>query len=134
VNRSAVVIDASVVVPLVMSKHASADEIASRIADRTLHAPDHLPVEVTNVLRRQRNAGLLTEAVAREALGLFWTLRIHLWPFRVVRDRAWQLGANVSAYDAAYVALAEALDAPLLTADARLARAPAVRCAIEVVG
>jgi predicted nucleic acid-binding protein len=134
VSRSAVVIDASVGVPLVMSKHASADEIASRITDRTLHAPDHLPVEVTNVLRRQRNAGLLTEAAARESLGFFWTLRIHLWPLRAVRDRVWQLGANVSANDAAYVALAEALDAPLLTADARLARAPAVNCAIELVG
>jgi len=96
-------------------------------------APDLLAYEVTNVLRRQRNAGRLSDAEARLALDAFRALPIELWPYAVLADRVWSLGANLSAYDAAYVALAERLDAVLLTADARIAGAPGVRCAVEVV-
>ena len=60
-------------------------------------------------------------------------MSIDLWPHAVLTDRIWSLGANLSAYDAAYVALAERLGAVLLTADARITGAPGITCPIEVV-
>ncbi len=77
---------------------------------------------------------MLTSAEAQLALDAFWALPIALWPLEVVRARVWELEDNLSSYDAAYVALAEHLGAPLLTGDARIGRAPGPRCAIEVVG
>ena len=84
------------------------------------------------MLRRRRNRGHLSDGEAALAFQGFWTLPIQLWPLQVLADRTWQLGHNLSSYDAAYVALAEHLHAPLLTADARLARASGPTCAIEV--
>ena len=60
-------------------------------------------------------------------------LGLRRYPSRALWPRAWELRTNLTAYDALYVALAEQLDAPLLTADARLARAPGLRCSIEIV-
>lgn len=92
-----------------------------------------LPYEVSNVLRRRRNAGLLSDGEARIALDALRRLPVELWPFEAFGERAWTLGANLSTYDATYVALAERLDALLVTGDARVARAPGMRCTIEVV-
>jgi predicted nucleic acid-binding protein len=132
VTPELVVVDASVVVTVLIDPGAAGEAIAARLAATRPYAPNHLPVEVANVLRRRRNAGALGETEALLALDGFASLAVELWPFEVVSARAWQLGANLSAYDAAYVALAERLDAPLLTADARLPRAPGPRCPIEV--
>ena len=90
-------------------------------------APDLLPYEVTNVLRRHRNAGRLSETEAGWLSTACTALSIELWPHAVLADRVWSLGANLSAYDAAYVALAERLGAVLLTADARIAERRASR-------
>ena len=59
-------------------------------------------------------------------------MTIGLWPFDVLADAVWRHGHNLSSYDAAYVALAERLGAPLITGDARLARAPGIGCTVEV--
>jgi predicted nucleic acid-binding protein len=126
------VVDASAIITLLIDPGRAGVDIAKRIGTAQLHAPDHLPVEVTNVLRRHRNAGRLSEAEARLALDGFWSVPVQLWPFEVMEARAWQLGNNVTSYDAAYVALAEHLTARLLTADARLPRAPGPTCEIEV--
>lgn len=126
------VVDASAIVTLLTDPSPVAEELASRLRDRDVMAPDHLPVETTNALRRRRNAGLLTESEARLALDGLWALPIQLWPFEVLAGRAWELRDNVSSYDAAYIALAERLGAPLMTGDERLSRAPGTRCAIEV--
>lgn len=127
-----VVIDASVVVSLWLNAEAS-HRIVERLRGEMLHAPDHVLVETTNVLRRRRNAGLLDAADAETAFSGVMRMPIRLWPFASIATRAWQLGASASNYDAAYLALAERLDAPLLTGDARLSRVPGVRCAVEVV-
>jgi predicted nucleic acid-binding protein len=127
-----VVVDASAVVALLISPGDIGEQIARRLAQARLHAPDHLPVEVTNVIRRQHNAALLTTTEARLAIEGYWTLAIQLWPFETLRDRAWAHGANLSSYDAAYVALAERLGVPLITGDVRIERAPGVECEIEV--
>ena len=99
----------------------------------TLLAPELMPFEVANVLRRRRNAGLLSAAEAGLAHAELVDLPIDLWPWHAIASRAWELGANLSSYDAAYVALAEQTDAPLLTRDARLASAPGIRARVELV-
>ena len=99
----------------------------------TLLAPELMPFEVANVLRRRRNAGLLSAAEADLAHAELVDLPIDLWPWQAIAARAWELGANLSSYDAAYVALAEQTDAPLLTRDARLASAPGIRARVELV-
>ena len=107
-------------------------DVGARLAGETLHAPGHVRIEAVNVVRRQRNAGILTD----EAAGLVFdgSVRapIRLWPFEVIAKRAWQLGANATAYDATYLALAERLALPLVTHDAKLARVPATTCIVEV--
>lgn len=128
----AIVVDASAVLAMLVVNDTAFDPIASRLASARLHAPDHLPVEVTNVLRRRRNAGILSEVEARFAFDAFLRLPTQLWPLESLAVRVWELGHNLTSYDAAYVAIAEHLSAPLITADARLSRASGPRCAIEV--
>lgn len=126
------VIDASVIVKLVLEQSEAGESIALRLASSELHAPEHLSVEVMNALRRLRIAGAIGETEARLGLAGYWSLAITTWPLEILADRTWQLGSNLNCYDAAYVALAEHLRAPLLTADARLARASGPTCDIEV--
>lgn len=128
----AVVVDASVVVAILIQPGAVAEAMVERIEASELHAPSHLWVEVTNVLRRRRNAGQLSAAEALIAVDGLWLLPIQPWPLEIVRDRVWRLGDNLTSYDGAYVALAEHLQSSLLTSDARLARAPGVRCDVEL--
>ena len=130
---SVVVLDASAALLLLIDPGEPGERVAARLAGATVVAPDLLPHEVTNVLRRHRNAGRLSEAEARLALDGFHALSIELWPQAVLAQRVWTLGANLSAYDAAYVALAERVGGVLLTADARLAATPGVACEVEVV-
>ena len=88
--------------------------------------------ELLSVLRRLVLAEKLPEGHALQALATADRLGLRRHPSRSLWPRAWELRTNLSAYDALYVALAERLDAPLLTADARLARAPGLRCHVEV--
>lgn len=131
---SRVVIDASALVTLLLDGGPSGESVSKRLRSAQTHAPDHVAVEVMSALRRLRIAGRIGEPEARLALQAWWTLPITLWRLEVLADRTWELGHTLSSYDAAYVALAERLDAPLLTADQRLARASGPNCAIEVVG
>lgn len=132
-TSTAVVVEASAIIALLIDPGEPGERIAARLGSAHLHAPDHLPVEVTNVLRRQRNAGVLSEAEARLAIDGLWSLPMQLWPLEAFASRVWQLGRTVSSYDGAYIALAERIDAPLLTADARLARAVGPQCAFELI-
>ncbi|MDR1634381.1 MAG: type II toxin-antitoxin system VapC family toxin [Bifidobacteriaceae bacterium] len=120
---SLLVVDASAVLTVILA--ADADRIAERMAGADLAAPHLAPFEVANVVRRRWSAGVLSLGQAELALDGFGLLVIDLWPFAAVADRVWALRGQLSSYDAAYIALAELLDAPLLTADARLARAAA---------
>lgn len=99
-----------------------------------LHAPHLFEVEVLSILRRYALNGSLSLGRARLALDRLSTLSISLYPHTALLPRVWELRDNVSAYDAAYIALAETLEAPLITTDARLARAPGIRAEIEVYG
>jgi len=122
------VVDASAVVTLLLDPAGDGEAVARHLADARVAAPDLLPYEVTNVLRRHRAAGALSDAEARLAFDGLAALPVDLWPFTTLQTEIWRLSGAVSAYDAAYVALAELLGCPLLTRDRRLARAPGVRC------
>lgn len=96
-------------------------------------APSHLLVEVVSVVRGKVLGGKLGVPRAREAVEALSSLVIDVVDIAPLLDRMWQLRANVSAHDAAYVAAAELLSCPLLTGDVRLAKASGVRCEIRLV-
>lgn len=95
--------------------------------------PDLLRVEVASVLRRHAGDGNLTLQQANAAIDDLLVFPITVYPTAPLLRRVWELHPNVTAYDACYVALAEATGLPLLTADRRLAGAPGPRCAIDVL-
>jgi len=129
-----IVLDASAAVDWLLQT-AAAQRIESRIFSRhqSLHAPELLDLEVAQVLRRLVREGALSAARAEVAIEDLLDLRITRYPHFVLLPRIWQLRHNLSAYDAAYVVLAERLGATLLTRDARLASAAGHAATIEVV-
>ena len=129
-----IVLDASVVVELLSGSVNGSEVLARLIRDNdTLHAPELMDVEVIHVLRRAVLRGLMSERRAEQSLALLAQLPVTRHSHGAFRRRCWQLRANLTAYDAMYVALAEGLSARLLTRDARITRAPEVRALVEVV-
>ena len=129
-----VVVDASAVVLLVASSHDAGDRLAARLTNAVLHAPHVLPVEVDSALRGLVAGRVLSEGEAMAARQQAGRMPVDLWAWDALAERAWEMRSNLATYDAGYVALAEHIGATLVTADARLARAPCVRCATEVFG
>jgi predicted nucleic acid-binding protein len=129
-----IVLDASAVIELLLRTVRGA-RVTERIAPdtETLHAPHLIDLEVAQVLRRFERLGDLTADTARRALTNFGDLRIQRYRHDLLLPRIWELRSNATAYDAAYLALAEALPAVLLTADARLASLPGHRAKVEVL-
>jgi predicted nucleic acid-binding protein len=121
-----IVVDASAAVAALLN----AGPARRALAGEQLHAPHLIDSEVANALRRART---LEAELAWAALDTWRRLAVTRYPAHAMLDRIWALRDNLSAYDATYVALAESLDCPLLTADARLARAPALGCSVTVV-
>jgi predicted nucleic acid-binding protein len=133
-----VVIDTCAMIDLLIDPGARGAAVAERLRGRDLVAPDLMFAEAADVLRRLRVRGLLSDAEASMAYAELRELPIEAWPFETVEQRVWDLRAAMSAYDAVFVALSELLMAPLVTSDARLARAvealPAARVRrVEVV-
>lgn len=119
-----IVLDASAAVDLLLDRTAGA-WVADQVADTPpIHAPHLLDVEVTGVVRRLALAGHLSDGRAVVALSRLRGIPITRYAHGGLIERMWQLRHTVIAPDAAYVALAESLGAPLLTTDERLARAP----------
>lgn len=100
--------------------------------DESLHAPHLLDVEVASVLRRYQLFGELSAEDGREALADLAGLDIVRYPHDPLLPRVWELRRSVTAYDAVYLALAEVLEAPLLTLDRRLTRARGHEARVEV--
>ena len=130
-----IVLDASAVVELLLGTERG-HEVAGRIADPALglHAPHLLDIEVAQALRRYVQAGELDTQAAASALGDLRALDLERHAHEPLLDRVWSLRDNLTAYDAVYVALAEALDTTLVTCDGRLARAPGMTRRVELVG
>ncbi len=126
--------DASAAVAVLLNFGEGAALIRERMdrEDDGPHVPHLFEVEVMNVLRRYALSGALSPERARLALVRLSTIRITRYPHTALLPRVWELRENVTAYDAAYVALAETLGAPLLTRDERLSKAPGLRAKVEV--
>lgn len=129
-----IVADASVLLEVLLRTPAAAALESRLFAQRqTLHAPHLVDLEVAQVLRRYLRAGELDAERGAQALDDLADLPLTRYPHALFLPRIWELRHQVTAYDAAYLALAEALDAPLLSRDGRLARSRGHRARVEQV-
>ena len=129
-----IVVDASALVELLLDTD-EAGAVAARLFDSgdSLAAPHLIDVEAAQVLRRYAQAGEIDDRRGREAMADLADMPIRRYPHDVLLPRVWDLRHNLTAYDATYVALAEALDAPLVTRDRRLAGAAGHGAEIELL-
>lgn len=129
-----IVIDASALLELLLQTR-----LASRLMERaltpseSLHAPHLLDIEIVHAMRRLVQRGEISVTRAEQALADFSKVLIMRHGHQPLTERIWQYRDSLTAYDGAYVALAEALDAPLLTCDAKLAHAHGHHAQIELV-
>jgi len=129
-----IVVDASAILEaLLRTPVASVVERRLFDARETLHVPHLLDVEVAQVIRRYAALGEIDQGRGRAALADLDDFPLRRYPHDFLLPRVWELRNNLTAYDAVYVALAEALDAPLLTSDRRLAAAAGHLARIELV-
>jgi len=128
------VLDASALLELLLGT-ARGRSVAQLLSDPSLalHVPHLADVEVVQALRRLVRDGALEATAASTAIEELRALDIERHAHEPLLDRVWALRQNLTAYDAVYVSLAEALDATLLTCDARLARAPGLNAGVELV-
>ena len=129
-----IVVDASALLEVLLNT-AVADRIADRLfaGNETLHAPHLLDIEVAHVLRRYSLSGDLDPRRGGEAIRDLADLPLRRYPHEPLLERIWEIRGRLTAYDAAYVALAEALDAPLLTRDRKLASSAGHGAVIELL-
>jgi predicted nucleic acid-binding protein len=129
-----IVADASTIVEVLFRSEAGL-RAERRLLRRgeTIHAPALIDVDVAQVLRRYVLRGDLTPIWARTAIGLLGGFPMERYGHEPLLARMWELRDNLTAYDAAYVALAEGLRAPLVTCDKRLANATGIRASIELI-
>lgn len=129
-----IVVDASALLEALLRTPA-ARAVEKRLFEpsQTLHGPHLLDVEVAQVIRRYAANREIDVERGRTALADLADFPLRRYPHDFLLPRVWELRNNLTAYDAMYVALAEVLDAPLLTRDQRLAAAPGHRARIELV-
>jgi predicted nucleic acid-binding protein len=126
------VLDASALVAVLADSGPVGEAAAGRLAGYALAAPELLPVETANVLRRLEVTGRVSAETAALAHGDLLDLPVQLWPYAALAPAAWRLRGSLTLYDAAYVALAAQLGVPLLTLDQRLARTASTSCEVVV--
>jgi len=126
---SVLVVDASVVAPIVADGGADGERLRERIRGEVLAAPDLL----LSVLRRHLLARTITSHQANVAVDDLLDLPIEVYPTAPLLRQAWNLRNDITPYDACYVSLARSLECVLLTSDARLARTPNIGCTVETV-
>jgi predicted nucleic acid-binding protein len=126
------VVDTSAVLEALAVADPAAGVLQRLGSNPELHAPHLIDVELLHALRRLCLSGDLSEDRAADVRTDFRDLALIRWPHDALADRVWDLRHNLTVYDAAFVALAEALDAPLLTCDGRLAAAPGHEAHVEL--
>lgn len=127
-----IVVDASLIVTALADDGPDGERHRARLAGERLAAPHLLDIEVVSAWRRRAVGGGLDERRMQLARDDLRSLPIRRVPHMPLLERCWELRANLTTYDAVYVALAELIDAPLVTLDARLADATGPTCSIEV--
>ena len=131
---SLIVVDASVLTAFYASDDPRHATIAERLgAGNALFAPAHLDAEVVSALRGIARKSPTLNDVVSSALAHLAGFPIRRMPLAPLLERIWELRTNVTPYDAAYVALAERLDSPVMTCDTRLTTASGTRCAFELI-
>ena len=125
-----IVCDASAIVAALLDSGPDGQWAGGRIAGAELFGPTLLPFECTNVMRRLELAGTVSADQAVQAVADLLDLPIEYWPYDALAERIWELHENLSSYDAAYIALAEELDATVVTLDRRMQRAPGLTCVV----
>ncbi|GBD33464.1 MAG: ribonuclease VapC12 [Gemmatimonadales bacterium] len=128
-----IVLDASAALELLLGTPAAGAVEARIVAERSLHSPAVIDLEVTQAVRRFCASGQVGQRRGRQVIEDLYAFPVRRYPHTPLLGRIWELRRNLTAYDAAYVALAEVLDAPLVTRDARLARATGHKARIELV-
>jgi predicted nucleic acid-binding protein len=126
------VVDASAMVAALVDDGPAGWWAKTQIRHERLAAPQHMPVEASSAIRRLSLSGSISDDAATLAHDDLLQLRLTVFGYRGLGERVWQLRANVSPHDAWYVALAEALEVPLVTLDRRLARSHGPRCEFRV--
>jgi len=129
-----IVVDASVLAPALADDTSDGEAARLGLHGQALVAPELIDLEVASVWRRQRTVIVVDASVLAPALADLLALPLQRIPNRQLITRCWELRANLTPYDAAYVALAELLDAVLVTGDKRLSRSPGLRCRVQVIG
>lgn len=128
-----IVVDASIVVTALADDGPDGDRVRARLRGERLVAPHLIDIEVVSAWRRLAAAGDVDERRVALAMEDLRSIRLDRVPHVPLMGRCWELRQNLTIYDATYVALAEAMDVALLTADAKLAAAPGLRCAVELL-
>lgn len=127
-----IVVDASVVVSAVADTDEAGRAAVRRLMREQALAPHLIDAEIAHALRSMNRRGEISAAAALRGLRNLAALQIMRVDHSLLLERCWELRHNLSAYDASYVALAEFTSATLLTGDAHLARAPGIRCNVEL--
>ena len=131
---SLVVVDASTLVAFYVAEDSRRDAVAARLgAGDALFAPAHLDAEVLSALRRLSQTNAAVRAAVPAALEHLARFPIRRMPLAPLLPRMWQLRENLTAYDAAYVTLAERLDGTLITCDSKMSHASGPRCMFDVI-
>ena len=129
-----IVVDASALLEFLLQTSLGARVEVRLFRDEDeLHAPHLVDVEVVQGLRRLVRTGEVSSSRADEAIADLTDFDLHRHPHLDLLSRAWKLRDNISAYDAMYVALAEAIEAPIVTCDGPLGKAPGHSARIEVI-
>jgi predicted nucleic acid-binding protein len=128
-----IVVDASVLAPALADDDADGDRARARLHGEQLVAPELIDLEIVSILRRAARAKKLDTGRSAQALTDLAALPLQRVPHLPLLGRVWELRDNLSAYDASYVALAEALDTVLLTGDGRIKRASGINCEVAVL-
>ncbi len=127
-----IVLDASAATELVLHTPIAA-RLVARIGTAEIHVPHLIDLEVCSALRALERLKAVTAAEAEQSLSDFLAIDLVRHPHELLVDRIWGLRGNLTPYDASYIALGEALGAPVITCDRKLARVPGHRALVELV-
>ncbi len=131
---SLAVVDASVLVAFYAADDPRRTAVSMRLgAGHALFAPAHIDTEVVSALRGMARGNRVLARTVPDALRHLGGLAIRRMPLAPLLERMWELRENVTAYDAAYVALAEQLEGPLITCDSKLSTASGARCSVDLI-